>query len=334
MKRLGLVLGLAGLLVGANLALAGDYHTGGTLICADCHVMHYSQSHGYNDNGTGIYVPLGAGGPFTYLLRAEVNDLCLSCHDNQAFAPDVLADNTTGIVRLAGGLNRDGVAPYYHSTGHTLDATDAAPGGTWSNPGAGLECNHCHSQHGSTVAYRNLRSKTGTATANTTVDYAIGTNDLAKDVFERSATMGGNHYDWTNVDYNEPDQTKSDYATFCQGCHTNFHGAEGGPEVGGSATGEWVRHPNADADIGALGGGHSSYATWSDPAKPNKVKVLSASGTWPATDNTPSCMSCHKAHGNQNAFGLIHMKGTGTLTEQGDDGNQVKDLCKQCHRQG
>ncbi len=38
------------------------------------------------------------------------------------------------------------------------------------------------------------------------------------------------------------------------------------------------------------------------------------------TELTPSCMSCHKSHGNQNAFGLIYMVGTGTVTEQGDDG--------------
>jgi hypothetical protein len=45
-------------------------------------------------------------------------------------------------------------------------------------------------------------------------------------------------------------------------------------------------------------------------------------------------MSCHKAHGNQNSFGLIYMSGTGTVTEEGDDGVQAKDLCKQCHVQG
>jgi len=67
------------------------------------------------------------------------------------------------------------------------------------------------------------------------------------------------------------------------------------------------------------------------------VQVMSASGVWdpPAADNTPSCMSCHKSHGNQNAFGLIYMSGTGTVTEEGDvNGTQSKDLCKQCHVQG
>jgi hypothetical protein len=146
--------------------------------------------------------------------------------------------------------------------------------------------------------------------------------------------MGGDHYDWDNVDYNEPSETVSKYADMCKGCHTNFHGAKGGEEVGGATGEEWLRHPNADANIGAMGGGHSTLSIFQ--GKTNRVKVLSQAGVWnpPGADVTPSCMSCHKSHGNQNAFGLIHMAGTGTITEQGDSGTTVKELCKQCHRQG
>ena len=61
----------------------------------------------------------------------------------------------------------------------------------------------------------------------------------------------------------------------------------------------------------------------------NKVKTMTD-----GTNYTPSCFSCHKAHGNQNAFGLIYMKGTGAVTEQGDDGTQLPDLCHQCHGMG
>jgi len=39
----------------------------------------------------------------------------------------------------------------------------------------------------------------------------------------------------------------------------------------------------------------------------NRAQTLSASGRWPAPDNTVSCMSCHKAHGNRNPFGLLKM---------------------------
>jgi hypothetical protein len=33
----------------AGSALAGDYHNGATLICSDCHNMHSSLSHSYNN---------------------------------------------------------------------------------------------------------------------------------------------------------------------------------------------------------------------------------------------------------------------------------------------
>ncbi|MEK7347802.1 MAG: hypothetical protein AABZ94_02925, partial [Candidatus Eisenbacteria bacterium] len=46
MKRFAIV--VAGcLLAFAATATAGDYHTGASLVCSDCHVAHYSQSHNY-----------------------------------------------------------------------------------------------------------------------------------------------------------------------------------------------------------------------------------------------------------------------------------------------
>lgn len=329
--------------------MAGDYHTGATLTCFECHIMHYSQSHGYNANGTGTYTPVGAGGPFEYLLRDEINDLCLSCHDGQTFAPDVLEANTGSDIRQAGALNRDGSSPYYTADGHTLDSVEVAPGGTWSPAdsgfSSGLNCVDCHHPHGyggygnpDTLLgqYRNLRSNPG-GTSNKWVNYAVATNDLDKPVFERSAS-GANHYDISNVDFNEPLTNGSYYAAWCQGCHTDFHGSAGSGNMGGSGGTEWLRHPTADADIGAIGGGHSSASVFAGHT--NKVKVMTATEDWDpdsaaaVTDHTPSCFSCHKAHGNKNAFGLIFMKGTGTVDEEGDDGEEVKDLCKQCHVQG
>ncbi len=341
-------------LVVAAPAFAGDYHKGLTLKCAQCHVMHYSQSHGYNANGTGYYSNPGPGGPFERLLRDEVNNLCLSCHDNNGIAPDVLGAANGGIgptdVREAGYLNRlgiEGLAP----TGHTLDDLSTAPG---SNPawkpenengaGKGLNCINCHHQHGSASgvtggnAYRNLRTRTGNVTTGAPgyVSYAIGTNDLTKDVFERATLQ----YDESKVDFNEPDTTKSAIGAFCAGCHTNFHGTPGDPNtVGGVASGsgyiEFLRHPTAGVNIGAVGGGNSSLTLYNSHT--NKVKVMSSSGNWnPALgDATPTCVSCHKAHGNGNAFGLIYRSGSGTLTENGDSGATYgyENLCGQCHVQ-
>jgi hypothetical protein len=337
-------------LLWGGLAQAGDHHKGATLICADCHVMHYSQSHGYNADGTGIYTPIGTTGPYEALLRNHVNDLCLTCHDNNSVAPDVLGINTGNSpadVREAGHLNRLGLVGQ-PATGHTLDSLAIAPGGTWkaedsNGTGVGLECTNCHAQHGQASgvsggnAWRNLRTNPGVAPSGSAyVSYAVGTNDLTKDVFERSAAG----YDESNVDFNEPDTTQSAVGKFCGACHTNFHGTIGSTNIGGVPAGtsaiELERHPVAGVNIGGYGtGGHTSLSVYT--GRTNKVKVMSASGVWspPAADVTPTCVSCHKGHGNDNTFGLIFRSGTGTLTENGDsNGIQVKDLCKQCHIQG
>ena len=57
----------------AGTAFAGDYHRAQQLICADCHTMHYSQSHGASPSGTAIFTPLGAAGPYEFLLRNDID---------------------------------------------------------------------------------------------------------------------------------------------------------------------------------------------------------------------------------------------------------------------
>jgi hypothetical protein len=336
-RGMRLVVALAVLGVGGS-AGAGDYHSGDDMFCSDCHTMHYSQAHDYDGSGTTY---LGPGGPFEYLLRDESNNLCLQCHDGVATIPDVLAASANvGVVRQAGALNRDNTPPYLDSDGHTLASTDAPPGndGSWTpDPVDGLTCVDCHDKHGwggpTPDPYRNLSPLSG-GFLHPSVSYAVGTNNLAMDVFERAAA----DYDESAVDFNEPDPTNSGYATWCKTCHTDFHGAKGGVEVGG-ATGEmWLRHPNADADIGAVGGTHSDAGQFvADAVYP---KVMTATEDWqPAvagdvTDHTPSCFTCHKGHGNQNPFGLIYYGTTGPITEEGTADGSYQTACKQCHVQG
>jgi len=338
-RRISALIGIVALVICVPvLVAAGDFHSGASLVCSDCHVMHYSQSHGYGSDGSGFFTPLGGGGPFHYLLRNEVNELCLTCHDGSSFAPDVYGANANSYVRQAGGLNKVGDAN--EESGHTLNATATAPGSNpvWSNAD-GLNCANCHFVHGGS-SWRNLAGNPGNYStlgrSHSLVTYATGTQDLTKDIFQTAAAPMNVHYSYNNVQFNEPATAayfEGAYAYWCKGCHTDFHGAKGDAATVGGATGEeWLRHPNADANIGALGGGHSDLATFTGRA--NKVQVMSASGVIPSADNTPSCMSCHKAHGNQNGFGLIFMAGTGTVTEQGDDGTSVRATCKQCHRQG
>lgn len=329
MKRMTLLLTSLMMVGVVALATAGDFHSGTSLVCSDCHVAHFSQQHGYSTGG--IFTPLGPNGPNARLLRNEEVQLCLSCHNGTSFAPDVFGANggTTGL-RQAGGMNAaaghglSNDAGYDETNGHTLFSMAMPPGGATSayvpDPNNGLWCGSCHGVHGYTT-YRNLR-RSGLF-AGDTLTYAIGTNDLTKDIYEHSAA----EYTEADIDFNEPDVRNSKYGRWCQDCHTEFHGQAGDLNMGGG-TADWTRHPTADINMSAT----ARYTT-----VPNKVKVMDSQGLWigTGTDNTltPSCMSCHKAHGNKNAFGLIFMNGVGTRTEEGD-GGVFKDLCRQCHRQG
>jgi cytochrome c553 len=323
---------------------AGDYHDGATLDCSQCHVMHATRG-----RGEGASLGAAASQRVGPLLRRDVNDLCLSCHDGSTRASDVLGRNqgrSPGDVRQAGSLNRLGRvgAP---GTGHTLDSVDVAPGSSppWraedeNGAGHGLNCVNCHAPHGSaggTPAYRNLRGDAGNnAPGEGLVTYnsdRAGANDPARDVFVRRAL----DYDESAVDFNEPDRRDSAMARFCAGCHDRFHGIPGADaEIGGRPHGTslsaFVRHPASGVDVGAIGGEWSRIETFLGRA--NRVKVMSSTGAWGSRGGelTPTCISCHKAHGNDNAFGLIFRSGEGVLTEEGDGGGRsVEDLCRQCH---
>jgi hypothetical protein len=294
---------------------AGNYHAGDTAVCADCH-----------ENGT-------------RLTRQDVNRTCLSCHGNAAESttPSVLELNPSGMPRQAGALNGAGGTLRDH-TGHTLGGPDAAPGGTWTPGIGGMTCTDCHAAHGDPAQYRNLVVRPGTAETDRRITFSSGpANDRRRDVWLKPAPTMAGRYAAENVQFNQADSTQSPYAAWCQGCHTQFHGAAGSSNMGGMFGGEiahgWLRHPTVGVAVGARGNRHSSFTRYA--SLQNRVQTLSASGAWPAPDNTVSCMSCHKAHGNRNPFGLLYMSGRGLLTEDGDSGGgKYTHLCQQCHMEG
>jgi hypothetical protein len=387
---------LAVLAAAAFPVFAGEWHAGTTNVCTDCHTMHFSQQHDWQDGSAPSNTPVANGnwlsvnGPNQFLLKDTANNLCAGCHDGQTFAPDVVGTNTnlTGLTqgRSAGALNTDtSGAPYDQWKGHTLGNTNIPPGFNPTAagvpvsqayaPGAeGLECISCHLQHGSATIYRNL----GPRTAAFQPTYVMGTtNNTTMDVwinqqYTTDASTSGNPYppntgnpatfnqiyDNANVIYNNTnptvptgstEQTSNRMDTFCSACHGNFHGGPGDTNIGASAAAldGFIRHPTSKTVIGASGtqgyGGHSALSRYVGAT--TKVKVY-ANDRVGYTDATPGCPTCHKAHGNQNPFGLVFLnKNAAAVTEEGGYatgqvemangyGQAYRNLCGQCHGQG
>lgn len=240
MKYLGImVFAVFVVMAAAATGTAGEYHAGQTLICYDCHTMHFSMQHNWDGttpvpttpsvSGTGMSGNwLSTSGPNQFLLKAPANQLCLACHDSQTFAPDVLAINSNASPtqgREAGALNEAATgAPYDMWKGHTLGATTQPPGFNPTTAGVpatqqynaadGLECTSCHLQHGSATVYRNL----GPRTAAFQPTYVLGTtNDTNKDVWVNiptgyvagtgSAGTFNPYYDRANITFNKTNPT-------------------------------------------------------------------------------------------------------------------------------
>ena len=386
---------LAILIAAAFPVIAGEWHAGGTNVCTDCHTMHFSMQHNWENGNAPSVNPaangdwLSTSGPNQFLLKAPANQLCAGCHDGQTFAPDVIEvnTNTTGLTqgRSAGALNDlASGAPYDQFRGHTLGNTSVPPGfnptaagvpvSSQYDPTGGLECISCHLQHGSAAIYRNL----GPRSANFQPTYFMGSaNNTTYDVWLNvpfstdanppgpgvytpntgNASVFNQIFDSAVVSYNvtnptpptgSTEQTSNRMDTFCSACHGNFHGGTGDVNIGGGALGAtadgFIRHPTSKQVIGAAtSGGHSALTRF--VANTTKVKVYANDRTaW--TDAQPGCVSCHKAHGNQNPFGLVFLNRNATsVDEQGGYGTGqtemangygvgYRNLCGQCHSQG
>ncbi len=305
----------------------GEYHTADTLICYDCHTMHFSETQGFSPTdpyGTGTPIPFPlTTGPNPYLMRQPQNNICLSCHDGQSSAPDVLGTNVNASPnggREAGALNDlTGAAPYNTWKGHTLYSTDIPPGynpslvglSDWySGTTYGLKCIHCHEFHGSPLPYRNLGPfALGPSIASFQPTYVISTaNHTTKDVWitdggsgtvgQRTAAGFNPYYATGNIFFNRNDgaigslKTSNKLESFCATCHANFHGGPGDSTVGGApGAGNlegFLRHPTAQVNIGASGaagyGGHSTLSRFTGAT--TKVKVTSDNSGASGTDGS------------------------------------------------
>jgi hypothetical protein len=349
------------LMVAAALAWASTAsakHERNSQTCYDCHTMHASISHEYTAATAftkGSAQTFGANGYVKLLQRDGTNATCLGCHDAEkgGHNTDVYGADTVTYqgARSAGGLNGqvNGFtldAGYADYMGHTLGSLTAPPG--FNNAAAwptandeGLTCAKCHAVHGGAldsfrhlggvadmgwkgVKYQsnnpyltNYPTKNPAATFDATYDVTV----LA------SATDSKGSRDARRIVYGVGGNGLNKY---CGVCHGNFHGDA---NVGTKSDIGFRRHPTSGqtrnaadwfvsgAQVGSTIIGGVVRPAWAD----------ASGGTFQV-----NCTSCHKAHGNKHAFGLIwptNAAVTATTNYEEGDGAVYQDLCATCHVQ-
>jgi len=309
-------------------AVYAAYHNSpGNLICSDCHTMHYSQ-----ENTT----PAGgeAGGPWENMLISS-NPLlvCLSCHDDNSRgiqAPDVVETDSQGLTERAGGKFAD--PEVKNPNGHNISAY--APkingsselcmqchfGGSFTD--AVVTCVYCHDPHGNDK-YRNLR-------------WATNPDDETMiTALVNPAAEGLAVYERANVRYNAPatqDSNWREVTNICLDCHHVFSGDN---YTDPNGDGIYTRHPVLDSERGAFPtigqtGADTDVNHWIEGSGEGfsigrLPFIVSGANTYAEAgvvsgDNSPFCLTCHKAHGSDYKYGLRW-----AYT------NETGEGCQQCH---
>jgi len=313
------------------------------------------------------------GSPIEALLKDEPNALCTACHDGQSFAPDVFETGSYTYARSAGALRKttggghklgSTVAPPGYNYAAIGAKADTYVAGT-----TGLECISCHSPHGSVGIFRNLVPYQWTASAAAggkiqltsaivkPTDNVSATFDGSKDAninyagpyVPGTVANWGGYYGASAVRYGRqgtPISSGTTHSsnrldTFCGACHGDFHGgadAKALPQtisdVNTNDGTNFLRHPTSVITMGTNEGNydHASKVGWQKaplyfPANGYAPTAADVSGA------SPGCVSCHKAHGNNNPFGLLYI-GAGSLSEEGSSSGTYVNLCHQCHSMG
>jgi predicted CXXCH cytochrome family protein len=313
------------------------YHNGATLLCSDCHTMHFSQSHGSAGGSVSATPALGGdwlptSGPNPSLLKAASSaQLCLACHDGQGFAPDVMTDDGNGIGedRAAGYFAASIDTPTFR--GHNLGSDTgegslclrchSIHGSGGSMATAKVTCVDCHAKHGN-GGYRNLQWVSTPAGAPTVV------------ALTRQGVTDMNKYRGSNIGYSAPqgDTTWHEVTSICVDCH---HRSVFSADTSASP---YKRHPGTNSEYGQYfpidrANAHTDSTNWMNGANGFSIgrlpylarnAITFAEATTVAANNEVFCLSCHKAHGTANAFGLRWAYG-GTKNGHNTDG------CIQCH---
>lgn len=283
---------------------------------------------------------------------------------NNTSAPNYGTDGTAGDT-LAGGTfywvasgNAGNSAATADSTGHNVDTDDmASQDATLLNvpPGAPgkvaltaqLRCAGVNGCHGDLSATSDFAAIKGTHHGDdTTIDgstviksyrFLDGVTGIEDSDWEFQPTASAhNVYNGVDRTLDTTNDTKT-ISSLCASCHDEFHNGSG--NVGGTNgtptfSSPWVRHPT-DFDMGNTGatteyrqyGGGTSYVV-SAPVARDLTALGEAADISVVTfndDTIVTCISCHRAHGSQNAD-ILRWDYTDVVA-----GGTVGGACFECH---
>jgi hypothetical protein len=314
-------------------SIPASYHTGTTLICSDCHVMHASMQHnlsgGTGEEGVVPSFPWSTT-PTAYLLKKTSSlELCLACHDGKSGIPDVVGEDANGgDERAAGRFDQpEVVSPRGHNLGPDPGYLCLRCHFGADPPEAKVTCIDCHNPHGN-PSYRNLWWASAPGSEPPII------------AFTNPDSSGMAKYRRANVRYGAPavgDNSWREVPNMCIDCHHVFSGV-GYTDPDGS--GHYNRHPVTDSERGVrayinASGANTDPANWVSGSGPEfdigrLPFVVSgatdyASAGVVAQNNEVFCLTCHKTHGHTNSFGLLWNPGEPSTPLESTAG------CRQCH---
>lgn len=309
------------------------YHNGATLVCSMCHVMHASEQHAGSMPSPDPFGPFPrTNTPNKNLMRAsDPVTLCLTCHDGVVGIPDVVGADVNNLAeRSAGKFELPTVAnPRGHKLdyGLTLDNSGLCYrchfGGSFTT--AAVSCVDCHNPHGNKRS-RNLQW----------ASWPGGEPDFG--LFANPAASGLTKYEGAQVGYGTGNSDAlREVTNMCNDCHHVYTGSYYNDN---NNDGIHTLHPSYDSERGdpnhisqGDGKGTTDGAHWNDGTGAGFVGTVRVrfvktdatdyanSLTVDAATNGVFCLSCHKAHGSDYAFGLRWDPASGP----GGKG------CEQCH---